>query len=206
MSVKQAELAKAWGLSRGRLSQMCKAGMPLTSLAEAEAWRIAHHGGSSVPGRAGGEVKSKSSNHGGADLPPRPEPVLDSDLKREDIEGTLARLKKNELVAWGMLAQAVNARDENAILIGQRKFGDAASLRVKLEGEVSSILLQKRVTVLMSDAKQMFGQHLQAIRMALKNMPNRIASRCNPSDPALAKQALHDAVGNIFKQLNEWEV
>ena len=206
MSVKQADLARSWGLSRGRVSQMVKAGMPLTSLAEAESWRVAHHGGSSVPGRKGGVGKSVPYNSGGADLPPQPPAVKQSDLSREDIEGTLARLKKNELVAWGVLAQAVRAGDENGILLGQRKFGEAASLRVKLEKEVDQILLQKGVTVLMGDAKELFGRHLQAVRMALKNLPARLAARCNPSDPALAKQTLNEAVDRVFKTLNEWDV
>ena len=206
MSVKQAELVKAWGLSRGRVSQMVKAGLPLGSLEEAEAWRVAHYGARTVSGRQGGQSKSDSVSFGGADLPPPPEPVKTSDLSREDIEGTLARLKKNELVAWGVLAQAVRGGDENGILLGQKKFADAASLRVKLEKEVDAILLQKGITVTMGEAKDLFGRHLQAVRMALKNVPARLAARCNPSDPMLAKQTLNEAVERIFKTLNEWDV
>lgn len=205
MSVKQADLGRAWGLSRGRVSQMVKAGMPLTSLEEAESWRVAHYGGRTFSGQRGGQVKNDSAINGGADLPPKPEPVKDADLKREDIEGTLARLKKNELVAWGMLAQAVNQRDENAILVGQRKFGEAVALRVKLGAEVEKILLQKGVTIMMAEAKELFARHLQAVRMALKSMPSRIAARCNPADPVLAKQALNEAVERMFKTLNEWD-
>ena len=206
MAVKQAELVRAWGLSRGRVSQMAKAGMPLTSLEEAEQWRVARYGGSAVRNRQGTGVKSESVGTGGADLPPPPEPVKPSDLGREDIEGTLARLKKNELVAWGVLAQAVRNKDENGILLGQKKFGEAAGLRVRLEKEVDAILLQKGITVTMGEAKELFGRHLQAVRMALKNVPARLASRCNPSDPALAKQTLNEAIERVFKTLNEWDV
>ena len=203
MSVKPADLVKAWGLSRQRVGQMKKDGMPFTSLEEAEAWRVAHYGGSAVRSQQRQQDKCDSTQCGGAVLP---EPVRASDLGREDIEGTLARLKKNELVAWGVLAQAVRDRNENAILLGQRKFGEAAALRVKLEKEVDAILLQQGVTVLMGEAKELFGRHLQAVRMALKNVPSRLASRCNPSDPALAKQTLHEAVERIFKTLNEWDI
>ena len=206
MAVKQAELCRAWGLSRGRLSQMVKQGMPLGSLEEAEQWRVAHYGGRAVSAGQGGQVKKDSIDHGGANLPPPPESVKTSDLSREDIEGTLARLKKNELVAWGVLAQAVRNKDENAILLGQRKFGEAAGLRVKLEKEVDQILLQKSITVTMAEAKELFGRHLQAVRMSLKNVPARLAARCNPSDPMLAKQTLNEAVERIFKTLNEWDV
>lgn len=37
--VKQADLQQLWGLSKGRISQMVALGMPLDSLAAAEAWR-----------------------------------------------------------------------------------------------------------------------------------------------------------------------
>jgi len=130
MAVKQAELVRAWGLSRGRVSQMVKAGLPLSSLEEAEAWRVAHFGGSSVKSRQCRNDKSDSVKDGGAALPERPEPVKDSDLAREDFAGTLARLKKNEMIAWGMLASAVRQRNENEIMIRERHYKDAVGLRV----------------------------------------------------------------------------
>jgi hypothetical protein len=187
---------------------MVKSGMPLSSLAEAEAWRVAHHGGSSVPGRSGGHGKSDSVSDGGADLkvPEKPEPVKDSDLKREDFVGTLARLKKNELVAWGMLAAAVNQKNETEIQVRMRQYRDAVDLRVKQERVVDEILIQRRELVSLGEARELFGRHLQALRMSLKNMPTRLAARCNPSDPALPKQVLNEAIDGVFKQLNDWDV
>jgi hypothetical protein len=206
MAVKQAELARAWGLSRGRISQMVKAGMPLASLEEAAAWRVAHHGGAAIPGKQGGQDKRDSIDNGGADLPSRPEPVKTEDLKREDFLGVLARLKKNELVAWGMLADAINKRNETEIQVRMRQYRDAVDLRVKQEGSVDDILMRRRELVTLAEANELYGRHLQALRMALKNMPTRLAARCNPSDPALAKQVLNEAVVGVFKTMNDWEV
>jgi len=208
MSVKQSELVKLWGLSRGRVSQMVKDGMPLSSLEEATAYRVGHYGGASVPGGAGGQGKSDSMIHGGGDLEPpeKPEGVKGSDLSREDFVGTLARLRKNELIAWGMLASAVRKKNENEILVRERHYKEAVGLRVSQEGRVDEILMRRRELVTLAEAKELFGRHLQAVRLALKNMPTRLAARCNPSDPALSKQVLSEAIEGVFKQLNKWEV
>lgn len=208
MAVKQSELAKAWGLTRARVCQMVKKGMPLTSLAEAESWRIAHHGGASVPGSAGGQVKSDSVSNGGGDLVllEKPENVNPSDLSREDFHGTLARLIKNEMIAWSMLATAVRQKNETEIQVRQRQYRDAVDLRVRQEKNVDEILLQRRDLISLAEAKELFGRHLQAVRLSLKNLPSRLAAKCNPSDPALAKQILNEAIEKLFKQLNEWEV
>jgi len=39
----------------------------------------------------------------------------------------------------------------------------------------------------------------------MKTLPSRLAARCNPSDPELAKITLTEAVDRIFKTLNEWD-
>lgn len=205
MSVKQADLARAWGLSRGRVSQMVKSGMPLSSLAEAESWRLAHYGSA---GRAGGSGNSNSIIDEGTDsnLPEKPPLVSAADLAREDFKGTLARLTKNEMIAWSMLARAVSDRNENEIQTRQRQYAAAADLRVKQEKVVDEILLRRRELVSVSEANELFGRHLHAIQMTLKTIPTRLAARCNPTDPTLAKQALHEAIAAIFKQLNTWEL
>ncbi len=160
---------------------------------------MAHYGAAASRGKRNGSLKPDSG------LPPKPEPVCDADLKREDFIGALARLKKNELIAWEMLESAVAARNENEILIRQRHFRDAMALRVSQEGKVDEILMRRRELVVMAEAEELFGRHLQALRMALKNLPTRMAARCNPSDPTLAKQVLNEAIASVFKTMHEWE-
>ena len=65
--------------------------------------------------------------------------------------------------------------------------------------------MRRRELVLLAEAKEMFGRHLQSLRMALKTLPTRQCSRCNPSDPSLAKRTLNEAVDSIFKTMNGWE-
>lgn len=207
MAVKQVDVRKAWGLSKQRISQMVADGMPLSSMAEAEAWRVAKYGSR---GRKifKASTKKKAGGFDGEvpdELTQRPDPVKAEDLKREDFVGTLARLKKNELVAWGMLVAAVNEKNEMEIQVRLRHYRDAVDLRVRQEGAVDEILMNRRELVTLAEAEELFGRHLHALRLTLKNMPSRLAARCNPSDPTLAKQALNEAVDNVFRQMNEWD-
>ena len=209
MSVKQTELAQAWGLSRQRIHQMKKDGMPLSSLAEAEAWRSAHYPGSASDGRQGQHEKSNSMNEGGAVLPDKPEPVKESDIRREDFIGTLARLKKNEMLAWGLLAEAIrnwqNGTEKAAeVTFRERLYKDAVGLRVMQEGKVDEILMRRGQLVTIGEAKELFGQHLHGLRLTLKTLPSRLAARCNPSDAELAKTTLTEAIERIFKTMNNW--
>ena len=206
MSVQQADLCRAWGLSRARVSQLVKDGLPLSSLAEAQAWRVAHYPGQAQHGGSGGTGKNLPPETEGGVLPDRPEPAKESDLSREDLIGTLARLKKNEMVAWSMLDSAVRQKNETEIMIRMRHYKDASAIRVMQESKVDEILLRRREMLTTGEAKELFGRHLQALRMALKTIPSRLAARCNPSDPELAKLALGEAVDRLFKTMNEWDI
>lgn len=205
MSVKQADLARAWGLSRGRISQMVKSGMPLSSLEEAAAWRVAHHGGASVPGRQGGQDKSDSVINGGGDLPPKPKPPKPEDLKRKDLVGVAARLQESEVKAWEKWNEEFDAGNHNAALVAARHYESMVKPLVSTVEKINAIRLQERETVLLSEIDSIYGRHLQALRMAIKNLPARLSARCNPSDPGLAKQVLHEAVERIFKTMNEFK-
>ena len=210
MSVKQAELGRAWGLSRQRIGQMKKDGLPLTSLEEAEAWRSAHYPGSVATGQQGGSEKSTSINDGGAVLPSKPEPVKAADIRREDFVGTLARLKKDEVLAWGLLAEALRDWQQGSgpgaeVIFRQRLYKEMVGLRVMQEGKVDEILMRRGQLVTIGEAKKLFGQHLHGLRLTLKTLPSRLASRCNPSDAELAKATLTEAIERIFKTMNEWD-
>ncbi len=206
----QAELARAWGLSRARVSQYAKSGMPLTSLEEADAWRTAHYPTATRNGTGGGPKNQTSADLEGGAVPPPPEPARESDLQRDDPIGTLARLKKNEMLAWGMLARAVNevkngVGSDTDLMTRQRQYRDAAKLRVEQESKVDEILLRRRDLVTLEEANAMFGRHLQSLRLSLRPLPRRLAARCNPSDPELAFQELTGAIERVFKTMNEWK-
>jgi hypothetical protein len=178
--------------------------MPLSSLAEAEAWRVAHFGSAGKNARQCKQENFTPAENGGAVLPERPEPVNASDLSREDFIGTLARLKKNELVAWSLLASAVRDRNDTEIMTRQRQYKDAVGLRVMQEKHVDEILIKRGELVTLESAKELFGRHLQSLRLTLKTLPVRLAARCNPYDPELAKTTLQEAVERMFKTMNEW--
>ncbi len=209
--VSQAELARAWGLSRARISQYCKSGMPLVSLEKADAWRTANYPMAVKNETSGSKKNQTSAELKGTDQANQPEKIKESDVRREDLIGTLARLKKNEMIAWSMLAQTVNnlrsgVSTETEVSTRMRHYKDAVGLRIAQEGEVDQILMRRRELVTLADAQELFGRHLQALRLSLRPLPRRIASRCNPSDPKLAYKELKEAIEKIFKIMNEWKI
>jgi len=203
--VKPSELARAWGLSRARTSQYKKAGMPLSSFAEAEAWRLAHYGVAGKNGASEGIGKNLPTEIKRGALPEPPALVKEADLSREDFHGTLARLVKNEMVAWSLLATAVDGKVENEILIRERHYQKAARMRIDMEKKVDEILIERGEQVTLEQAKELFGRFLMSLRLTLKTLPTRLAARCNPSDPDLPRQVLNEAIDRIFKSMNEWE-
>ena len=69
---------------------------------------------------------------------------------------------------------------------------------------VDEILIKRGELVTLESAKELFGRHLQSLRLTLKTLPVRLAARCNPYDPELAKTTLQEAVERMFKTMNEW--
>jgi len=196
--VTQAHLARKWGLSKTRLSQMKKEGLPLGSIAEAEAWRTAHYGGSRMQG-----VESPTSDPKG--LPPMPNAVSVADLEREDIHGLLARIVQNEMFQWKALESAISGGNKTEIMSCERLYGEVVKYRVTMESKIDEILVRRGelVSVAESDAKT--GRFLHSLRLTLKTMPARLAARCNPSDPELAKTTLTEAMERVFKKLHSWK-
>jgi hypothetical protein len=232
MSMKAAELGRAWGMTRQRVSQMVKEGLPLGSLEEAQAWRLAHYGkvGSGHgprPGRGDGAARPASGGSGADEgrVPGGPagsdragsafdggaNPVGGGDgfgvvLDGEDFRGTLKRLDALEKSMWNELAGAVKNGDNARIMTAGRLYQRAVDQKLMQVGKIMELLLKSGELVTLADAKALFGRHLESLRLVLKTMPSRLAARCNPSDPELAKTALNEAVARVFKTMNEWDV
>jgi len=63
------------------------------------------------------------------------------------------------------------------------------------------------MTLFNMDEVQEFNPKTKCKSVVVKTKEEkRLAARCNPSDPALAKQTLNEAVERVFKTLNEWDV
>jgi len=102
--IRQADLVQKWGMDKGQISKMVKAGMPLTSEADAHRWRLANQKRVSrlqpilPPSTTSSETSETSDSES---------------LKSENSLGRLIRAKRAELVAYSLVARA--SRDGNPV-------------------------------------------------------------------------------------------
>lgn len=202
MSVKQSELAKLWGVTKGRVSQMVKAGMPLDSAAVADAWRAANCGG------AGSKIFSTTTTEAGArgettaeQLPAPPVPPSTADLERSDVHGVAARCIQAELEAWKGYALAIQSQDLTLIAARGRLYRDAAETRIRAEKSVLELRRAAGETVTLAEAKEFVAKTLEQVALALRQLPASIAHRANPADPQLARAAALGEVTRIFEMM-----
>ncbi len=178
MPISQKAYAIHSGLSRGRVSQLCRQGMPLESLEVADAWR-------GMTARQRAEVSVAAP--GG---PPRPsEPPPDLQGAAESIRAAWARLERCERVAFQMLETALEAGRPDA---GRLVAIHAAAVRNLADGRGRLLDLAQREGQLVSAdwVRGAMRSHDGVVAQIAKAMPRSLASRVNPADPEHAQAEL----------------
>jgi len=155
---------------------MRKQGMPASSVAEAQAWRVARKG---VPARAGGD--------GVDDLPPVA-PVARSEAAGMlgELEGRIAKARR--------LADAAHARAQSEVDAGDgeaaKKAGDLAGSTTKtlllLERELRQRRIDAGELVPMAAAVERFGKILAELMAAVDSGEAAFARDANPDNPGRA--------------------
>ena len=195
--MRQAELARLWGISGAAVNKLVKAGMPLTSEAEAQSWKIANQK----------RVSRKQL------LIQAPSPTCSEPLKESDAEsygstsslGRLNRAKQAEVVAYSLVATAANNQNPVAMRAAVQGWGEAKKRVAEAEMEHARWEEVNRVTIRMDEVREVFGKWLGAIRNLMDAMPSSLAARANPSDPECAKRAIQEGIDQIFVTIQKAE-
>lgn len=186
----QVEIAEALGVTKGRISQMKKEGIPLDSIEKAKAWHAHKYG---VLAHKGSRTEPVHS------LPPQPIPTPSSDdIRRDDPIGVLARARQAEIVAYGVIAESVrnkNVRDTRNATANWRTVMHA---RMEAESEVARWRIQTGELWRRAECLEYITKMNNQLRGLLEALPAAIAARCNPSDPNTASAALEDGVEQII--------
>jgi len=194
--ITQANLAKSWGIDPARVCRMVKAGMPLTSEAEANRWRILNQKKPSrvVPILAQSETSSETSE------------TSDSEsLKSENSLGRLIRAKRAELVAYSLVARASRDGSPVAMRAAIAGWGEAKKRASEAEMEHAQFEEATRAVIRMDEVREVFGKWLGSIRNLMDAMPASLSARANPSDPECAKQAIQEGIDQIFVTIQKAE-
>jgi len=195
--MRQSELAKLWGISGAAINKLVKAGMPLTSEAEAQSWKIANQK----------RVGRKQL------LIPAPSPISSEPSKGLDAEsykstsslGRLNRAKQAEVVAYSLVATAATNKNPIAMRSAVQGWGEAKKRVAEAEMEHARFEEVTRVLVRMDEVREVFGKWLGAIRNLMDAMPSSLAARANPSDPECAKRAIQEGIDQIFVTIQKAE-
>ena len=187
---RQIEIAKALGVSKGRVSQLKKEGLPLDDVGKAKAWHAQNYG---QLANKGPRVSEQTT------LPaPAPEAPSPDDIRRDDPVGVLARARQAEMVAYGVIAESVrnkNVRDTRNATANWRTVMHA---RMEAEAEVARWRMQTGELWRRAECLEYITKRNNQLRGLLEALPAAVAARCNPSDPTTASTAIEDGVEQII--------
>ena len=178
MPISQKAYAIHSGLSRGRVSQLCRQGLPLGSFEAADAWR-------GMTARQRAEVSVAAP--GGPSRPSEPPPDLQG--AAESIRAAWARLERCERVAFQMLEAALEAGRPDA---GRLVAVHAAAVRTLADGRGRPLALAERERELVSGAwvRSVMLHHDGSVAQLLRAMPRQLAGRIAPHDPEHCEKEL----------------
>ena len=186
----QVRIAEAIGVTKGRISQLKKEGIPLDDIEKAKAWHSQKYG---VLAPKGARIEPSKT--------PIQQPVVaptSDDIRRDDPIGVLARARQAEIVAYGVIAESVrnkNVRDTRNATANWRTVMHA---RMEAESEVARWRIQTGELWRRAECLEYITKMNNQLRGLLEALPAAIAARCNPSDPNTASAALEDGVEQII--------
>lgn len=193
--IRQVELVEKWGLDPGQVSRMVKAGMPLTSEADAMRWRLANQKKvfTKAPPLPQGQDESESQN------------ISDDDLSALNTLGRLLRAQRMEVAAFRLMVKASKENNPIATRAAIHAYRDAQRVVRQAEIDHHEEQAHLRQTLPTVEVQEKYTKYLGGIRQLLDAMPSSICARANPSDPECAKQAIEDGVNQIYIAIQKAE-
>jgi hypothetical protein len=196
-------MAAHWGCSRANVSKNVAKGMPMDSLAAADAWRLQN----SVRG-VGYRSKKKAA------APPKQAESLRKDEEGEP-ESAAGRHKPKLLKTLAAsLAASIEVETEalNLVQLGQ-KSADDASLPLRIaaynkakEGRMQSEKLvrawdlETKTLITFEDAKEMCSRFLGPTIIRLRSISKRAGGMANPADPVYAESVIAREIEGAIKE------
>ena len=197
-ALRQIDYARHSGLSRSRVSELVKAGMPLTSIEAADRWR-----GMSARQRTTPST-DKCTTSASPSCPIVEASTSDAKgLDEEGFRGAYARQKAVEKAAFQLAHQSVQNRQPDA---GRLVAVHATASKNLIELERGYLDLEERHRHLVSGdwVRKIMLEHDGAVAALIKAMPRQLAGRISPHDPEHAERELDRWVQEVcLKTLHE---
>ena len=184
--LKRIKLCEEWGLTRARIGQYVAQGMPLTSLEDADAWRIRN-----IPGAQ----KQTGGRSGGV------ESTLCASTLAENAQ-LAANGKQAAKVAWRSYKAAQKTGDSRQIATYGTAWEKAAMMKLRLDEQVLAYAIKAEILVPVSQAARKIATSLNPIRTQLSNWPIALSAKLNPAAPEVARKVIQAAVDDIYRQID----
>lgn len=180
----QAEYAARSGLTKGRVSQLVKAGMPLTSPEAADAWR-----GSFASKRAAAKEPERRPAAGPYRPPEAEAPPDKSAVSADTPQGAYERQKQIERASYALAVNALKGRTNDAGRL-VAIHAQAARNLVSAREEVIRLSEKERTLVSGDWVRKVMTEHDGAVATLMRAMPKQLAGRIAPHDPEHAEREL----------------
>ena len=189
--ITQSEYVAHSGLSKGQVSKLHKAGMPLTSLDDADRWR-------GLRARKPPPPPARATSDGTPERPPEASTPVDRDkLSSDTPEGAFERQRQIERAAYGLAVKALRNREPDVTRLVDLHARAARNLTLARD-DVLTLAERERSLVSGDWVKRIITEHDGVVAALAKAMPRQLAGRIAPHDPDYAEAELTRWVEETF--------
>jgi hypothetical protein len=195
----QTEYVAHSGLSKARVSQLVKAGLPLTSPEAADAWRRLNTWSRKPPAPTLAPPTADptpTTPERPTETSERPPPTDPAELETTRVGQAFRRLERAERVCWGILAAALKTQAPDAARLLDLH---SRSVRHLADARQDVLNLAERERQLVSGdwVRKVMQDHDGAVASLLKTMPKQLSGRIAPHDPEHAERELERWVQEV---------
>lgn len=199
----QKDYAQHSGLTQGRVSQLVKAGMPLSSKEAADNWR-----GMSAQKKATKSSSGTSSDPGLYRPPEAESPADKASVSADTVQGAYERQRQIERASYALAVNALrNKTNDAARLVSIH--AQAAKNLVAAREDVLSLSEREKTLVPGDWVRKVMTEHDGAVATLLRAMPKQLAGRIAPHDPEHAERELERWVQEValatLSNTNPWK-
>lgn len=180
------------GLSRARVCQLVRQGMPLTSMEAADAWRRTNTRGRKPPAPTAGPPAPLAIR----ERPPEAAQT-DPDTGATEVSAAWGRAVRAERIAWSMLASSLKAGSPDAPRM-LALHAQACRHLCDNRGRFLDLAERERQLVSGDWVKRVMQEHDGILAQLIRTMPKQLSGRIAPHDPEHAETELTRWTDEVF--------
>ena len=185
------------GLSRARICQLVRQGMPLDSPEAADAWRRLNTWSRKPPAPPPAAPTADQAPTTPERPPEAAMAMLDPGQGATEITAAWGRAVKAERIAWSMLASSLKAESPDAprmLALHSQACRHLVDNRERFVAQAE----KERQLVSGDWVKRVMQEHDGVLAQLIKNMPRQLAGRICPLDPEHCEKELQRWTDEVF--------